>query len=58
MHSPEHLAEVAAELNNQPRKRYDFDSLAQVLDRLLSQPQVITVASEPLGLNPRSVLHE
>ena len=47
MHSAEYLAEVAAELNNRPRKRFDFDSPAQVLDRLLSNPPEITVASKP-----------
>ena len=46
-HSAEYLAEVAAELNNRPRKRCDFDSPAQVLNRLLSQPPQVTVASEP-----------
>ena len=44
---PAYLAEVAAELNNRPRKRCDFDSPAQVLNRLLSQPPQVTVASEP-----------
>jgi IS30 family transposase len=47
VHSAEYLAEVAAELNNRPRKRYDFDTPAEVLDRLLSQPPQITVASKP-----------
>jgi IS30 family transposase len=47
VHSAEYLAEVAIELNNRPRKRYGFDSPAQVLNRLLSQPPEITVASEP-----------
>jgi transposase, IS30 family len=46
-HSAEYLAEVAVELNNRPRKRFDFDSPAQVLDRLLSNPPNVTVASEP-----------
>jgi transposase, IS30 family len=36
VHSAEYLAEVAAELNNRPRKRFNWDSPAQVLDRLLS----------------------
>jgi hypothetical protein len=45
--TPAYLAEVAAELNNRPRKRCDFDSPAQVLNRLLSQPPQVTVASEP-----------
>jgi IS30 family transposase len=47
VHSAEYLAEVAAELNNRPRKRFDFDSPAQVLDRLLSNPPEITAASKP-----------
>ena len=47
VHSAEYLAEVAAELNNRPRKRYGFDTPAEVLNRLLSQPPKITVASEP-----------
>jgi transposase, IS30 family len=47
VHSAEYLAEVAIELNNRPRKRYDFDSPAQVLNRLLSNPPNVTVASEP-----------
>ena len=47
VHSAEYLAEVAAELNNRPRQRYDFDSPAQVLNRLLSNPPNVTVASEP-----------
>jgi IS30 family transposase len=47
VHSAEYLAEVAIELNNRPRKRYDFDSPAQVLNRLLSNPPKVTVASEP-----------
>jgi IS30 family transposase len=47
MHSPGHLAEVAAELNNRPRKRYDWDSPTQVLNRLLSNPPQTTVATKP-----------
>ena len=47
VHSAEYLAEVAIELNNRPRKRYGFDSPAQVLDRLLSNPPNVTVASAP-----------
>jgi IS30 family transposase len=47
MHPPEYLAKVAAELNNRPRKRFDFDSPAQVLDRLLSNPPNVTVATKP-----------
>lgn len=47
VHSAEHLAEVAAELNERPRKRFDWDSPAQVLDRLLSPPTEPTVATKP-----------
>jgi len=47
VHSAESLAEVAIELNNRPRKRFDWDSPAQVLDRLLSNPPNVTVASKP-----------
>jgi transposase, IS30 family len=47
VHSAQYLAEVALELNNRPRKRYGFDSPAQVLNRLLSNPPKVTVASEP-----------
>jgi transposase, IS30 family len=47
VHSETYLAEVAAELNNRPRKRHGFDTPAEVLDRLLSQPPQITVASKP-----------
>ena len=43
-HSARYLNEVAAELNNRPRKRYGFHSPAQVLDRLLSDPKTTTVA--------------
>lgn len=46
-HSAKYLDEVAAELNNRPRKRYDFDSPAQVLDRILSDPKTTTVAIKP-----------
>lgn len=45
VHSTEYLAEVAAELNERPRKRFDWDSPAQVLNRLLSTPPKNTVAT-------------
>lgn len=45
-HSADHLDEVAAELNNRPRKRHGFHSPAYVLDRLLSNPSQTTVAIE------------
>ncbi|WP_319437729.1 IS30 family transposase, partial [Mycobacterium sp. RTGN5] len=36
VHSAAYLAEVADELNERPRKRFDWDNPAEVLDRLLS----------------------
>ena len=47
VHSADFLAEVAIELNNRPRKRFQWDSPAQVLNRLLSNPPTTTVASKP-----------
>jgi transposase, IS30 family len=47
VHSAEYLAEVAAELNERPRKRFNWDSPAQVLNRLLSPPTETTVATNP-----------
>lgn len=47
VHSAQHLAEVAAELNERPRKRFGWDSPAEVLDRLLSTPAGTTVATKP-----------
>jgi transposase, IS30 family len=46
-HSADYLDEVAAELNNRPRKRYGFHSPTQVLNRLLSTATETTVAIEP-----------
>jgi transposase, IS30 family len=46
-HSADHLDKVAAQLNNRPRKRFGFDTPAQVLDRLLSNPTETTVATKP-----------
>ncbi|AFC42459.1 hypothetical protein OCU_12400 [Mycobacterium intracellulare ATCC 13950] len=43
VHSADYLAEVAAELNERPRKRFGWDSPAQVLNRLLSNPPQTTV---------------
>jgi IS30 family transposase len=43
----DYLDEVAVELNNRPRKRFNWDSPAEVLDRLLSTASVATVASKP-----------
>jgi IS30 family transposase len=45
VHSAEYLAEVAAELNERPRKRFDWDSPTQVLNQLLSTPPETTVAT-------------
>ena len=47
VHSADYLAEVAAELNERPRKRFGWDSPAQVLTRLLSSPTQTTVATKP-----------
>jgi transposase, IS30 family len=47
VHSANHLAEVAAELNERPRKRFNWDSPAEVLQRLISPPTETTVASKP-----------
>lgn len=47
VHSANYLAEVAAELNEHPRKRFEWDSPAQVLNRLLSPPAETTVATKP-----------
>jgi len=47
VHSADHLDEVAIELNNRPRKRFDWDSPAKVLERLLSTASEATVASKP-----------
>ena len=47
MHSAQHLAEVAAELNERPRKRFGWDNPAHVLNRLLSTPPETTVATKP-----------
>jgi len=47
VHSADYLAEVAAELNERPRKRFGWHSPAQVLNRLLSDPPQVTVATKP-----------
>lgn len=47
VHSAAYLDEVAAELNNRPRKRFAWDSPAEVLERLLSTGSVATVATKP-----------
>ena len=48
-HSADHLYKVAAQLNNRPRKRFGFDTPAQVLDRLLSNPTETTVCNQTLN---------
>jgi len=47
VHTAAYLDEVAAELNNRPRKRFDWDSPTQVLNQLLSNPPETTVATKP-----------
>jgi IS30 family transposase len=41
VHAAAYLDEVAVELNNRPRKRFGWDSPAEVLDRLLTSPAVL-----------------
>jgi IS30 family transposase len=47
VHSADHLAEVAAELNGRPRKRFGWHSPAYMLGQLLSPPTESTVATKP-----------
>ena len=47
VHSAEHLTAVAAELNARPRKTLGWDSPAETLARLLSQPVTTGVATTP-----------
>jgi IS30 family transposase len=48
VHSADYLAEVAAELNERPRKRFDWDNPAKRLQQLLqSPPTESAVASKP-----------
>jgi IS30 family transposase len=47
VHSADYLDEVAAELNERPRKRFGWDNPTQVLNRLLSTAAESTVATEP-----------
>lgn len=47
VHSAGYLVEVAAELNERPRKRFGWHNPAQVLNRLLSHPTETTVATKP-----------
>jgi IS30 family transposase len=45
LHSPDHLDLVSAQMNRRPRKTLGWDSPAEALDRLLSQPSSIGVAT-------------
>lgn len=45
LHSPDHLDFVSAQMNRRPRKTLGWDSPAETLDRLLSQPSSISVAT-------------
>jgi transposase, IS30 family len=47
VHSAGYLAEVAAELNERPRKRFNWDNPTNRVDRLLSHPTETTVATKP-----------
>ncbi len=47
MHSTEHLAAVAAELNTRPRKTLNWNTPAQSLAQLLSPPTTTGVATTP-----------
>ncbi|KEF99102.1 hypothetical protein K883_02111 [Mycobacterium sp. TKK-01-0059] len=48
VHSADYLAEVAAELNERPRKRFDWDNPTNRLNQLLqSPPTETTVATKP-----------
>jgi IS30 family transposase len=47
VHSAEHLAYIADELNGRPRKRYDWDNPTNRLNKLLSSPTETTVATKP-----------
>ena len=48
VHSPEHLAYVADELNGRPRKRFNWDNPTNRVNQLLlSPPTESTVASKP-----------
>jgi transposase, IS30 family len=47
VHSAAYLAEVAAELNERPRKRFGWDNPTNRVNQLLSDPPEITVATKP-----------
>ena len=47
VHTAAHLAAVAAELNTRPRKTLGWDSPAQALNHLLSNPPTTGVATTP-----------
>jgi IS30 family transposase len=47
VHTADYLAQVAAELNGRPRKRFGWHSPAYMLQQLLSPPTESTVATKP-----------
>jgi IS30 family transposase len=47
IHTPEHLAAVAAELNERPRKTLGWRNPAQAMQQLLSSPLTTGVATTP-----------
>ena len=47
IYGSDYLDYVALQLNNRPRERFGFDTPAQVLNRLLSNPTTNTVATKP-----------
>ena len=47
VHSPEDLAAVAAQLNGRPRMTLGWDTPAERMNHLLSEPKSPTVATTP-----------
>jgi IS30 family transposase len=47
IYGSDYLDYVALQLNNRPRERFGFDTPAQVLNQLLSNPTTNTVATKP-----------
>jgi len=47
VHSDQHLADVADELNGRPRKRFGWDNPTNRVNQLLSHPTESTVATKP-----------
>ncbi|WP_231989605.1 IS30 family transposase [Mycobacterium sp. 852002-51057_SCH5723018] len=47
VYGSDYLDYVAMQLNNRPRERFGFDTPAQVLNRVLSNPTTTTVATKP-----------